>query len=169
MAREQFYWDSNAFSGHLNDEGDKVAECEAVLSEAEKGHILLVTSALTIAEVLFIRPGGPRLPPEKREDVEKFFKADYITVRNVTRAIAELARDVFWDHGIRPKDAVHVATASLFKVPVLHTFDGDLLGRNGIVINGHTLRIERPHVPHQLNLIDDNIQEQNGNETEPEN
>lgn len=164
MARDQYYWDSNAFSGHLNDEADKVAECEPVLKEGEKGHILLVTSALTIAEVLFIRPGGPKLPPEKREAVERFFKADYITVRNVTRATAELARDVFWDHGIKPKDAIHVATACLFNIPVLHTFDGDLLSKSGIVVDGHTLRIEKPHIPHQLELTDDKLQEQNGDE-----
>lgn len=151
MARDQFYWDSNSFSGYLNDEADKVVDCESVLKEAEKGHIFLVTSALTLAEVLFIR-GGPKLPPEKREVVEIFFKADYITVRNVTRATSELARDIFWDHGIKPKDAVHVATACLYKIPVFHTFDGDLLAKDGIEINGYALRIEKPHVPYQQEL-----------------
>lgn len=121
-----------------------------------RGNVLIVTSALTIAEVLFIRQ-GPKLPPEKREVVEKFFKADYIAVRNVTRHIAELARDVFWDHGIKPKDAVHVATAAFFKVPVLHTFDGSLIGKSGLVVqlpsgNKHPLEIKNPYVPHQLEL-----------------
>lgn len=156
MARETFYWDSNAFSGYLNEEAGKVDECDAVLKEAAKGRVLIVTSALTIAEVLFIRQ-GPKLPPEKRDEVEKFFKADYINVRNVTRQIADLARDVFWDHGIKPKDAVHVATAAAFKLPVMNTFDAALIGKSGLVIDipggsQHRLEIKRPYVPHQLDL-----------------
>ena len=159
MARETFYWDANAFSGYLNDEDGKVDVCEPVLKEAERGNVLIVTSALTIAEVLFIRQ-GPKLPPEKREVVEKFFKADYVAVRNVTRHIADLARDVFWDHGIKPKDAVHVATAVFFKVPVLHTFDGPLISKSGLVVqlpsgNKHSLEIKKPYVPHQLELDPD--------------
>ncbi|MHB1955837.1 MAG: type II toxin-antitoxin system VapC family toxin, partial [Sulfobacillus sp.] len=109
MARELFYWDANAFSGFLNGEPDKFGPCQGVLEQARSGHILIVTSALTIAEVLFVRD-GPKLPPTKREKVEKFFRADYISVKAVTRAIAEKARDVFWDNSILPKDALHVAT-----------------------------------------------------------
>ena len=155
MARDQFYWDSNSFSGYLNGEPEKVVDCEPVLKEAEKGHLLLVTSALTLAEVLFIRH-GPKLPPEKREIVATFFKADYITVRNVTRATSELARDLFWDHSIQPKDAVHIATAILFKIPIFHTFDSELLAKTGISINGHVLRIEKPHVTHQPDMLEAN-------------
>lgn len=156
MAKEVFYWDANAFSGFLNEEAGKVELCEPVLKEAEKGNVLIVTSALTIAECLFIRQ-GPKLPPEKREVVEKFFKADYIAVRNVTRHIADLARDVFWDHNIKPKDAVHVATAAFFKVPVLHTFDEPLISKSGLVVDlpggsKHSVHIKKPHVSHQPDL-----------------
>jgi len=153
VARDQFYWDANAFVGFLNGEADKVSLCEPVLKQAQNGHILIVTSALTIAEVLFIK-GGKKLDPSKRGKIEKFFRADYISVKNVTRAISELARDVFWDFNIDPKDAVHVATAVMFKVPILHTFDVPLLGKNGLVINGHSLKVEKPKIPHQLELLD---------------
>jgi predicted nucleic acid-binding protein len=159
LARDLYYWDANTFSGYLNEEPDKLLDCEPVLNEARKGHILLVTSALTLAEVLFIRKGGPKLPPEKRELVETFFKADYITVRNVTRSISELARDLFWDHSIDPKDCVHVSTAAFFKVPILHTFAKCLLGNSGITVNGHTLKIERPHVSYQMDMIDESERE----------
>jgi len=54
VAKELYYWDSNAFPGYLNGEADKIPECEPVLKEAQKGHIQIVTSALTLAEVLYI-------------------------------------------------------------------------------------------------------------------
>ena len=55
MARDQFYWDANAFVGFLNGEADKVSLCEPVLKQAQNGHILIVTSALTIAEVCLLK------------------------------------------------------------------------------------------------------------------
>lgn len=153
MARDLFYWDANAFLGFLNGEDDKSTYCEAVLEQARNGHVLIVTSALTLAEVLFIK-GGKKLDPSKRGKVDIFFRADFISVKNVTRAISEMARDVVWDFGVNPKDAIHVATAAFHRIPVLHTFDGPLIGKNGSVINGYALKIEKPNIPHQLPLLD---------------
>lgn len=158
MARDLYYWDANVFSGFLNEEPDKVADCETVLKEAQAGHILLVTSALTLAEVLFIK-NGPKLDASQRDRIDRFFKADYITVRNVTRIIADLARDVFWSHNIKPKDCVHVSTAAFSKVPTIHTFDEYLLGKSGLTVNRHTLKIARPRVPHQMDMIDESGKE----------
>lgn len=148
MAKDLFYWDANSFSGYLNAEPDKIAECEVVLKEAEKGHVLIVTSALTLAEVLHIK-NGPRLDASDRETIDQFFKADYIAVRNVTRSISDIARDVYWDFGIEPKDAVHIATAAFHKIPIIHTFDRPLIARNGIIVANHALRIESPHISYQ--------------------
>ena len=136
----------------LNGESDKSSYCEAVIQQAQQGHVLIVTSAFTLAEVLFIKGQG-KLDPAKRQQVETYFRAEHISVRNLTRAVSELARDVFWDFGINPKDAVHVATAVFYKIPVLHTFDEPLIGKSGVSINGHTLIIEKPNIPHQLDLL----------------
>jgi hypothetical protein len=50
----------------------------------------------------------------------------------VDRTISERAQDVLWDHGVRPKDAIHVATAlsAAEGLPIeqLDTFDGPLIG-----------------------------------------
>ena len=35
------------------------------------------------------------------------------------------ANIVYWDYGVKPKDACHIATAAFHKIPTLHTFDGD--------------------------------------------
>ncbi len=44
------YWDSNAFLGWLAGETDKVPYCRPVLEAAQTGNLMIVTSALTIAE-----------------------------------------------------------------------------------------------------------------------
>lgn len=141
------YWDSDPFLGWLQEEPEKVAACSGVVEEAENGEVLIVTSALTIAEVLYRRQKG-QIPADKRQKVVAFFRNEYIAVRNVTRSIAEYARDLVWDHGIDPKDAIHVATALDGKVPVLQTFDGELINHTGRIGNP-ALIIQRPTPPKQ--------------------
>lgn len=150
MPLDRRYWDSDAFLGHLNGEPDKAAACAEVLEAAEAGRIVIVTSALTIAEVLYCKGRKP-IPASDREKVSAFFKQPYVSVQNVTRRISELAREVYWDHGVMPKDAIHVATALVYKLPVLNTFDGVLLGMNGKLGNP-PLKIEKPHEPGQKKL-----------------
>lgn len=134
MSRELRYWESNTFLAYFKEEAGRVDRCAAVLEEAEAGKLLIVTSALTLAEVLAVR-GKERIPPDpkiKRKIVE-FFKNEYISVQNVTRHIAELARDLVWDKGIKPKDAIHVASALAVDAPVFETFDGPLIKKSGKV------------------------------------
>jgi predicted nucleic acid-binding protein len=126
------YWDSDCFLGYLQEEPDKVDLCQEVLEAAADGHIIIVTSALTIAEVLALRGRDP-IPAEKRTKVENFFRSDYINVRNITRRVAEHSRSLVWDHGIKPKDALHVATALEAGLPLLNTFDLDLIKKSGSV------------------------------------
>jgi len=85
---EKIYWDADAFLGWLQEEPGKVELCKGTIQRAEAGEVLIVTSALTIAEVLW-RKGGPRLPRDKMAMLRKFFRRSYIRVVNVTRAIAE--------------------------------------------------------------------------------
>lgn len=79
MSRERRYWDSDCFLGWLHSEVDKQEACRGVLEEAKAGNIQIVTSALTIAEVLALR-GQPKILAVKRQAVVQFFKYDYITV-----------------------------------------------------------------------------------------
>lgn len=145
---ELIYWDSDAFLGWLQEETDKVELCKGTLGRAKAGEVIIFTSALTIAEVLW-RRGGPRLPKDKAIVLRKFFRQSYIRVRGVSRAIAESAQDVVWDHGIKPKDAIHVATALEAGILTLETFDGDLLKKTGTI---GSLVIRKPIPPKQTSL-----------------
>ncbi len=142
MSVDTRYWDSDCFLGWLQAEQDKVEQCRQVLAAAEDGKILIVTSALTIAEVLALR-GRDKIPPENRDKVESFFRQEYIVVRNITRRIAESARSFVWDYGVAPKDALHVATAIDAKLPLLNTFDQGLHKKSGL-IGDPPLKISAP-------------------------
>jgi len=130
MTVEKIYWDSDCFLGHFKAEDGKAEQCDGVLQRAERGEVLIVTSALTLAEVLWMR-GAPRLPKEKAELVQKFFRRSYIRVYNVTRKISEAAQVHVWDNDIKPKDAIHVATAVHLGADALETFDKQLIKKSG--------------------------------------
>lgn len=72
-----------------------------------------------------------RISIDKRDKVTTFFRSDYIIVRNITRRVAETARDLVWDQGIAPKDSLHVATALDARVGLMNTFDRDLTAHSG--------------------------------------
>ncbi len=134
MSVDQRYWDSDCFLGWLQGEKDKEEHCKEVLTAADDGKILIVTSALTIAEVLALK-GRTKIPQSEKAKVETFFKSEYIVVRNITRRIAEAARSYVWDFGVEPKDALHVATAVDAGLTVFNTFDKGLIKKNGKIGN----------------------------------
>jgi predicted nucleic acid-binding protein len=88
---------------------------------------------------------------DKAALVRKFFRRSYIRVRNVTRLVSESAQDLVWNHGIRPKDAIHVATAIDSNAAALETFDCGLLKKSGTVGNPGII-IRKPIPPKQTKL-----------------
>jgi len=149
------YWDANAFLGWLAGESDKVEMCRPVIHAAEGGKVTLITSALTIAEVLWIK-GGPKIGPEQAKRVESFFRHQWIVIREVDRFIAEAARRLVWEENVKPKDAIHVATALAQDVPIdqLDTFDGPLI-KLSRKLGDPPLLIGMPNLPARLPFEDD--------------
>jgi predicted nucleic acid-binding protein len=92
------------------------------------------------------------IPQNKANIVRRFFRRSYVRVRNVTRAVAESAQDLVWVEGIRPKDAIHVATALDGGVFALETFDEGLLAKSGTLGNP-PLIIRKPIAPAQRELF----------------
>jgi predicted nucleic acid-binding protein len=150
MSVEPIYWDSDAFLGWLQAEQGKVDLCAGTLKRAELGEVVIFTSALTIAEVLWMR-GAPPVTKDKADIVRKFFRRSHMRVRNVTRQIAETAQDLVWENGIRPKDAIHVATALDAHAVALETFDEGLIAKTGQV-GTPPLIIRKPIAPVQGTL-----------------
>ena len=127
---EKIYWDSATFLALLQAENGRVQTCIDTLQAANDGQYLIVTSALTIAEVLWMK-GAPKVTEDKAEIINQFFRRSSIRVVNVDRRIAQSAQRLVWDNGIRPKDAIHIATAQKYECAIFETFDGQLAVKGG--------------------------------------
>lgn len=149
------YWDSDAFLRIINDDGLNPSienqGCQDVWAACQKGTTHIVTSTLTIAEVLY-KKGTPKLDPKFRPTLNNFFLQNFMSLKPLTREISELARDVVWDSNIKPKDAVHVATCAYFRIRELHSFDGNLVDKQTVTVNGFTISISNPKAQAQTEL-----------------
>ena len=106
-------------------------ECRGIIHNAENENVKIVTSALTIAEIIYLK-GHPKITKDKSQAIKDFFKNNYIIIVNVDRVIAEFARELLWDYeSLKPKDAIHVATALQWQIPIIETTDPHLLELNG--------------------------------------
>lgn len=146
------YCDADVFLGWFNREQDKVEACRGLVDASEQGKVRIITSALTLTEVIKIKGQQP-LPQSKEETIKGFFEQEFVSIVNLDRRTAEFARDLIWDYPrLNPKDSIHVATALMTEgVDVLHTFDDDLLRLNG-QLGEPPLRISTPDIPDQLSI-----------------
>lgn len=146
----RIYWDSCLYIDFLT--GDKPYQQDLVhmIASWERKEVVLVTSALTIAEVLYIKCEGILRTEDssRRPDIEALFEPpanhEPLVVVELTRAIALKARDLRWEHGIEPKDCVHVASALEAHCETLYTHDGGLLSKHRQVGGDPVLKIELP-------------------------
>jgi predicted nucleic acid-binding protein len=123
-------WDSVCCLGWLKNEPDKVPACQAVLDLVDAGKVEIVVSTLALAEVLWLR-GHDRIPRDSKDKVRNFFRRSSFLIASVDLPTAELAQELVWDHGVKPKDAVHVATALMLRCVSLDTFDEELWEPDG--------------------------------------
>ena len=153
------YWDSDPFLAYLIGEtaNNRLMRCEATLAQAKAGRIRIVTSALTLAEVIYLK-GSPKIPFEQDEMIRDFFLNEWIIVHTVDRQIAESARMFVWKHLVKPKDSIHVATALRAKAEVLETFDGPLISRSGL-LGTPPITIAEPMNPLSVGLYEDYAEE----------
>jgi predicted nucleic acid-binding protein len=97
---------------------------KTIVRDAQAGSLVLVASTLVIAEV--VKLNGSTEPEKKQAKlIQDFFENDYIEIRTVDRLTAELAVEISREHGLKPPDAIHVATAILHGCHCLQTYDGE--------------------------------------------
>lgn len=144
------YLDANFYLDYLIGNKDWHEALHAIVEAWRRGDLVVATSALSIAEVLYLRRDDDsprrRLRPEEAPRVADLFNPVYprlLVLVNVSREVAERSRELVWDLGIEPKDAVHVASALLARTPVMFTSDRRLQGKNAG--GDPPLRIEQPH------------------------
>ena len=138
------------FPGLVKNESDKVDECRGVIQGCESGQLKLVTSTLTLAEVLYLK-NKQKIPKQESQLIRDFFEHRYIILIALDRRIAEKAQEIFWDYDIKPKDAIHVASALFAGIKILETFDPEFLVLDG-KIGTPPIQIKRPSFPYQLEI-----------------
>jgi len=116
-----------ALIDHLADKENHIKACIQMLEAAENGNLRIITSTITIAEC-------QHLNGMVDADVRRLFRS-VLTSGRIVRIkaddifIAERARDLMWDYGIRVSgaDALHVATALEAKCSEFITSDNRIL------------------------------------------
>ena len=130
----RYYWDSSVFCSFLNEEENRWKTVEDLLKEGRAGRIDIVTSSFSVVEVLKLKGHKP-ITEKLEEQITTFFEYPFIKMVDADRNICEHARRYVWRHGLKPKDAVHVATADIAsKVAPIHevfSWDDDFLKLNG--------------------------------------
>ena len=152
-ALPRIYWDACAWIAFIQKEMPNAVNgitrpryemCRDTLKRAENGEIEIVTSAFTLAEVCkqSTAPAGPAI------NLPGFFDQRYILLVPVDKQIAMRAQNLQLAGiaGLKPADAVHLASALVANVPVFHTFDLKLLGldRKLKLADGGELSIVQP-------------------------
>jgi predicted nucleic acid-binding protein len=150
----RIYWDACAWIALIQNEKirasngrlleDRGGLCRVVIEAAKAGAVEILTSTLSLAEVC----KDPAIRSQGADAVSDFFENDYLLLVNVDRLAGERARRLMTGgySGLKPPDAVHVATAAVSGVEEMHTFDDKLLNLDGLIdkADGTKLKICKP-------------------------
>ena len=118
--------------------------CREVLRRADKGEVEIATSAFTLAEVCKRRAEAY----DPTINLPAFFDQRFIILVPVDKQVGLLAQNLQLSGvgGPKPADATHVASALVWDIPILHTFDGPLRKLDNVLQSkdGSQLRIMMP-------------------------
>ena len=118
-------------SVHVADiQGERGREVSTrILHAAERGDLTIVASTFVIAELVH-SPGRPELvTPEQDAAIERRFLNDWTELVELDAVIAARARRIAREHGLKPADAVHIATALQADADVFLSWDDHFLGK----------------------------------------
>ena len=120
------YLESSVFIAFIKGEVirgvDRGEIAQNIFDDAANGRWPIFTSTFTLAEVLKDRR-RPQLSVTEEQRIDAFFQHEYIKLVTLDRDVAELARKLARAHGLRPADAVHLASAIKAKADELLTWD----------------------------------------------
>lgn len=126
------YWDSCAWLGLINAEPAKIAPLQHIYNEAQQGKLEIWTSAIAYVEVfrLATEDNMPKPFPEENLDrIKDAIEQPFVKLIPVDMEIGRKARYLRRSlSGLKGAgDAIHLASALVWSVSPLHTWDGSHL------------------------------------------
>lgn len=117
-------WDSSVVIGYLAGDQRLSPVCPQIIQQAESGETEILVSQMAVVETAYLKG----LSDEDSERlIREFFSREYVIPVNVDGPISSIAQSLVRKYrvnpGIKPPDAVHLATAILWQIPVLETVD----------------------------------------------
>lgn len=129
MAVPRRLWDSCIVLGYLSGQQDIKTDCEQIIEQAERGELEIMVSTIASAEVAYL-PGLSSSDSELK--IQEFFSRGYVIPAafdiSLTKTVRRLIREY---QGLKPLDAIHIATALQWQIPIIETTDPGLLALNG--------------------------------------
>lgn len=119
-----FYWDSCVFISCIQSDPKRFAVLEAIVEEAKSGKVIVVASTMAVAEIVKLSDDSAKWKAELAK-IHAFLDNDFIEIIDVTKEIAKRAAEICGDSGLKPPDAIHVATAIRYGCRCLQTYDGE--------------------------------------------
>lgn len=133
--RPRIYWDANVFLSYLDGDEDRLPTIEELLRQSSARNIELVTSAMSQVELAFAptEKEAETLDPSVEDAIEELWApSSPITLVELYPAVATEARALMRREladgrsGLKPADAIHLATAVRMRVSDFHTYDSRL-------------------------------------------
>lgn len=129
MAISRRLWDASIVLGYLSGQQDIKADCEQIIQQAERGEWEIVVSTIAHAEVAFLRGLSPS---DSESKIQEFFSRGYVINAAFDVSLTKIVRRLIREHkGLKPPDAIYIATALQWQIPIIETTDPDLLALNG--------------------------------------
>jgi len=119
---KRFYWDSCVFIDRISKKPSVIAILEEITDAAARGDVVIIASTLCIAECVKIKDSKDSWTVQQKL-INDFFDNPWIELVQVDSMIAERAQDIARDHGVKPPDAIHIATAIARNADVMHSYD----------------------------------------------
>ena len=128
--KSRVYVDANIFLNAIlyePDENEEARRAIEFLDTIRKGAIHAMTSALTWDEFVWVLRKEMDEATAKAKGRE-FLSFPHLHFVDITASLISKAQDILEQHGVKPRDAIHLATAVASGAGTFATFDSRLSG-----------------------------------------
>ncbi|MBI4454820.1 MAG: type II toxin-antitoxin system VapC family toxin [Acidobacteria bacterium] len=119
------YVDSNIFIFALLADDKNSERCKSILTRIANGELTAFTSTLTWDEIVWCAQRYLGLD-DALQAGKRFLDFPFLSVLDATEPVLRRAQDVMEQYGLKPRDAIHVATALARGIGEILSEDNDL-------------------------------------------